>query len=347
MVPFKSHHRFFMCLLALSSSFSPLVSQELKSPTSDVESRKLNVSMSGFPDISFLKNKIEFAHFVNEKDSALVVVKMEETPIVNGERIIIITYSGRKALNGINDELSYMPPVGETEEDTKLNVVKILKITLIKYAAHTPVGDDISINYSHTEEQVAAVKDKWNYWLFSFNFHFNLNGEKSVRGNNLSGGFSARRITDEWIIRANVNTNYSENIFDMKEIGLSYINITRNHNFNGLFVKSLGNHWSVGAFTEASQATYYNNKFSSEIAPAIEYNIFPYIESEKRAFTFLYRLGYIYRNYWEETIYGKRNEGLFQTSLMADVEIYKPWGSIESSLTGSAYLKDFTKNKLT
>ena len=32
---------------------------------------------------------------------------------------------------------------------------------------------------------------------------------------------------------------------------------------------------------------------------------------------------------------------------MADVEIFKTWGSIESSLTGSLYLKDFAQNRLT
>jgi hypothetical protein len=103
----------------------------------------------------------------------------------------------------------------------------------------------------------------------------------------------------------------------------------------------------VGTFLEASQNTYYNNKFSFELAPAIEFSIFPYIESEQRSFTFMYRLGYIYRQYWEETIYEKMEEGLIQTSLMADVEIIKDWGRVESSLTGSTYLQDFSKNKLT
>jgi hypothetical protein len=315
-----------------------------------MESQKLNVFVSGFTDISFLSEKINFALFVNEKDLALVVVKIEEKSAVSGEKEFIITYSGRNELDGISDELSHVPKPGETEESTKQTLAKILEAGLIKYAAHTPVGENISIKYSHTEEQVAAVKDKWNYWLFGMNFHFGLNREKSMKGHNLSGGFSARRITDEWKMRANVNTHYSENTFDMEEIGLSYTNITRNYNFDGLLVKSLSDHWSIGVFCQANQATYYNNKFSVELAPAVEYSIFPYIESEKRSFTFLYRLGYVYRNYWKETIYGKMNEGLAQTSLTADMEIIKTWGSIESSLTGSVYLKDlkdFTKNRLT
>jgi len=343
---FKSHCRLLLFLLILSSFFSTLYSQGSIVSASDTETLKLNVYVSGFTDIPFLTNEIDFALFVSEKDLALVVIKIEEKPAASGGKEFIITYSGQKELIGISDELSYVPQPGETEENTKQRLATILEIALIKYAARTPVGENISIKYSHTEEQVAAVKDKWNYWLFSLNFHFSLNREKSLKGNSLSGGLSARRITDEWKMRANVNTSYDENIFDMEEIGLSYKNITRNHNFNGLLVKSISDHWSVGAFVEASQETYYNNKFSFELAPAVEYNIFPYIESERRSFTFLYKLGYIYRKYWEETIYGKMNEGLVQTSLRADVEIIKTWGRIESSLTGSAYLKDFAKNRL-
>jgi hypothetical protein len=315
-----------------------------------MESQKLNVYVSGFTDISFLSEKINFARFVSEKNLALVEVKIEEKSTASGEKEFIITYSGREELDGISDELSYVPKQGETEENVKQTLAKILEAGLIKYAARTPVGKNISIKYAHTEEQVAAVKDKWNYWLFGLNIHFGLNREQSTKGHDLSGGFSARRITDEWKMRANVNTHYSENSFDMEEIDLSYTNITRNYNFDGLLVKSLSDHWSIGAFCQASQYTYYNNKFLVELAPAVEYSIFPYVESEKRSFTFLYRLGYVYRSYWEETIYGKMNEGLAQTSLTAEVEIIKTWGSIESYLSGSVYLKDlkdFSKNRLT
>lgn len=347
---FKTYRHLLLCLLILSSFFSALYAQESIGSASDTENQKLNVYVSGFPDISFLGEKINFAFFVTNEDQALVVVKIEEKSTVSGGKEFIITYSGRKGLNGISDELRYAPQPGETEENTKQALAKILEAGLIKYAAHTPVGENISIEYIHTEEQVAAVKDKWNYWLFSLNLYFGLNREKSIKGKSLSGGLSAQRITDEWKMRANIYSYYSETTFDMEDIGLSYTNITRNHNFDGLLVKSINDHWSVGAFCEASQNTYYNNKLSIELAPAIEYNIFPYIESEKRSFTFLFRLGYVHRNYWEETIYEKTKEGLAQTSLMADVEIYKKWGSIESSLTGSVYLKDlknFTRNRLT
>ena len=343
----KFFRRLVLFLMIAALFFSTLFSQENSVSASDAGNQKLNVFVSGFPDISYLNDKINFALFIKEKNLALVTVNIEENPSVSGGKEFIITYSGQGKLKGISDVLSFVPQPGETEEKTRQTLARILEIALVKYAAHTPTGEKISINYSHTEEQVAAVKDKWNYWLFSLNFHFNLNRNQSMKSNSFSGGFSARRITDEWKIRADFRTNYNENIYDMEEIGLSYTNITRNHNFDGLIVKSMNDHWSIGTFINASQRTYYNNKFSFEISPAVEYNIFPYIESEKRSFTFLYKLGYIYRNYWEETIYEKTKEGLLQTSLVADVEIIKTWGSLESSLTGSAYLKDLSMNRLT
>ncbi len=347
MSPSKLHRCIFLHILFLTIFFIPLQSQENNGPYSFAEEQKISVYVNGFTDTASLVEEISFAHFVTDRNLAQVLIVIDAQNVSTQGREYIISFSGQADLKGIRDELRYLPEPGETEETINATLVKTIKIGLIKYAARTAIGENISIDYEHTEEQVAAVKDKWNYWLFSINFNFDINGEKSMKGGSVGGGFSARRITDSWKIRASAHTYYNKNTFDMEEIDLAYTDITRNSNFHGLLVKSINDHWSVGAFAEASQATYYNNQFSSELAPALEYNIFPYIESEKRSFTFLYRFGYIYKKYWEETIYGKIREGLLQTSLMADVEIYKDWGSIESSLTGSVYLKDFTKNRLT
>lgn len=341
------HRRSLLYLVLLTSMFSFSYARANDASVSETTSQRLSVYVSGFPDLSFLAEKIDYALFVNEEDSAQVLIRITEIDSSGADTGYTISLTGQKELRGINDRLHYAPRPGETAAESQRRLSATLKAGLIKYAARTPVAESISIEHTHTEEEIAAVKDKWNYWLFSVSLYSQVNGEKSYKGQSLGGGFSARRITDAWKMRADVSTNYNENTYELEEIGLSYRDITKNHNFDGLLVKSLGDHWSVGAFTNASQATYYNRKLSCEFAPAIEYNIYPYIESESRSFTFLYRLGGIYKKYWEETIYGKTNEALLQTSLTADVEIYKSWGSIESSLTGSAYLKDLSQNRLT
>jgi len=81
-------------------------------------------------------------------------------------------------------------------------------------------------------------------------------------------------------------------------------------------------------------------------APAIEYNAFPYSQSTRRQLRFLYRLGYSYNDYIEETMYGKISESLWRGSLSVTLELKERWGEISTTLTGSHYLHDFNKNSL-
>ena len=198
----ESFRRLVLFLMVAVLFFSTLFAQEKSGPAVDDVNKKLNIFVSGFPDISYLSDKIDFALFVKEKEQALVTVNIEENPSAGGGKEFIITCSGQEELRGISDELSFAPRPGETEEKTKQALAGIVEAVLVKYAAHTPTGKNISISYGRTEEQAASVKDKWNYWLFGLNFHFNLNRNQSMKSNSFSGGFSTQRITDEWIIEA-------------------------------------------------------------------------------------------------------------------------------------------------
>ena len=53
------------------------------------------------------------------------------------------------------------------------------------------------------------------------------------------------------------------------------------------------------------------------------------------------------RKYFEETIYGKFDESLWQQSLRIDLQLVKTWGEIEAGLHASNYLHDFSKNRIT
>ena len=80
--------------------------------------------------------------------------------------------------------------------------------------------------------------------------------------------------------------------------------------------------------------------------PGIEYNVFPYSESTRRQFRFLYSIGYIYNNYTDTTIYNKVEEGLFSQSLSGSFEVIQKWGSVDLSVSWSNYLRDFAENSL-
>ncbi|MCK4824287.1 hypothetical protein KA005_51520, partial [bacterium] len=116
--------------------------------------------------------------------------------------------------------------------------------------------------------------------------------------------------------------------------------------FTGMIVKSLNGHWSVGGWVEAESSTYSNLGAHYTIAPALEYNYFPYSESTRRQLRFLYKIGWNYLDYVKETIYEKTSETLYNQSLTITLAAREPWGSVSMSLEGSHYFHDFSKNRL-
>ena len=60
----------------------------------------------------------------------------------------------------------------------------------------------------------------------------------------------------------------------------------------------------------------------------------------------MYKIGYNYHNYIEETIFDKTSEHLLSQSLSAIFGMKEPWGTIAAELNGSHYFHDFSKNKI-
>ena len=118
----------------------------------------------------------------------------------------------------------------------------------------------------------------------------------------------------------------------------------RSGNADAMAVKSLGPHWSLGAFSSLTTSSFNNTKLKASLAPAIEYNIFPYSESSRRAFAFSYFLALQSLRYDEVTVYDETQQILLQQRLEADLEFEQPWGSASASLSVSNYITDFSQS---
>mgnify|MGYP005828600701 CR=1 FL=1 len=102
---------------------------------------------------------------------------------------------------------------------------------------------------------------------------------------------------------------------------------------NCLIILSIGYstcHWSAGIFTTALHDTFRNFDFRYSVSPAVEYNIFPYMEVLRREITFAYKIGYFHNDYIEPTLYFQSQEGMFNHSLQVELRFRQPWGNLES-----------------
>jgi hypothetical protein len=208
---------------------------------------------------------------------------------------------------------------------------------------NTPIAEHIYLSFRQRLEPT-AVKDPWNFWVFSISADARLSGESSRSSKSLDVNFSANRVTPDWKIRLGLSGDFDKRIYDYED---EYIeSISEQKNVTSMVVKSISEHWSVGGWVEAESNTYSNLDLLFTVAPAIEYNLWPYSQSTRRQLLFLYKIGYNRANYTEITIYDKMKETLFNQSLTITLSIREPWGNASASIEGSHYFHDFEKNRL-
>ena len=143
------------------------------------------------------------------------------------------------------------------------------------------------------------------------------------------------RITPAQKLRLALSGNRDETRYDYEDYQGTSTSLYRA--FDGLYVHSLNDHWSVGGFVNLNHSTYGNIDFGLTVAPAVEYNVFPYSESTRRQLRLLYKLGYNHDRYMETTVYGRMQDKVWSQSLTATVEFKQPWGDATVSVEGTSY----------
>jgi len=294
-------------------------------------------------DIDFITSDITFVNYVRERQDADAHVLVTTIGTASGGQEFTIEFIGRGRFEGLRDTLKYVTQNSDTADEIRRGLSQVLKLGLVPFVSKSPIAGRISVRLME-DVKPTAVEDKWNAWVFSLSLNGSMNGEKSVKSVSFMGNFSANRVTPEVKLRMSASANFDQTDFDVGEELIS--SYTDRKNFRVLYIKSLGEHWSVGGWISGSSMTYSNIEFSLTAAPAVEYSVFPYSESTRRQLRLLYRAGYDFRNYREETIYEKTRENLLSGVLALSLEVKEPWGFASATLEGSHYFHDFSKNRL-
>ena len=331
---------FLICFVSIPQSYS----QEVESDSTELQESAVRI----FLDVSsyyhdYIKKEIPYVNYVRDRKQAQVHVLMTTQRTGAGGIEYTLTLTGQQNFVNQNDTLKYVAKQTDTEEITRSAMVNVLKRGLFPYVAKTPLVEYITINYRRRTDPTAVV-DKWDYWVFNTNINGLFNGQESRKNLMIYGSFSADRVAPDWKTSFSFNTNYYESNYKIGERWIS--SIRRSQSFQGLLVKSFGEHWSLGGYGTALSEIYTNMKFFYSIAPAIEFNVFPYSQSTRREFRILYIVGNTNFRYNEETIYDKLRENLLDEKLVVTYEVKERWGSVRTQITGRHYFHDFSKNKL-
>lgn len=299
-------------------------------------------------DFDYIRRNINFVDFVNEPKAADVhVIVTRNVTGGGGVNYILNFYS--QDLTQIGDiSLNCISSPGDTEDEIRECITRTLKLGLMPYINETQSGNNIDITYADKNKKPIvkeAQVDQWKQWVFRVDANGGFNLQESRNNYNYSLNFRADKVTD--VIKFQ-GMYWMRNRFEaFKNNG----NVITSNNSNQMArfetVYSLSDRWSTGLFVSFFQNSASNTKASYEFKPAIEYNFFPWDESDKRVFTIAYFAGLEVKDYYATTIYGKEQENLWAQNLSLNFEVIQPWGEIETRLEGKTYLDDFTKNRIT
>jgi hypothetical protein len=183
------------------------------------------------------------------------------------------------------------------------------------------------------------MKDRWDYWVFNLGASGYFSGEQTTNNQSHYFNFSASRVTENWKINIGTNKNSNSSTFKFSDADPIKSN-SDSWSVNSLVVKSLGPKWSGGERSSLSHSTYSNIDRSINIAPAIEYDFFPYSVSTQRSLTVNYAVGATKYKYREITIFDKLEETIPSHSVNTSLGVRAPWGSMNGSATISQNLND-------
>ncbi|MCH7657254.1 MAG: hypothetical protein IIB05_02890 [Bacteroidetes bacterium] len=296
-----------------------------------------------FCDMDYIRREIPYVNYVRDTEDAQVYVLETRQSTGSGGREYTFTFLGQNKFKGMNDTLVYASRPDDTRDHTREGRTQMLKMGLMRYVAKTPIFEEVQIR--HTGRSVPEeVIDKWNDWVFKLETRPRFELEESLKEITFRNSVSAVKITPEWKIEMNFYQRFTRTKYNFEDT--TYTEDTNSKSLDNLIVKSLGEHWSIGATFDISASTFRNTKLNYDFYPSIEYNIFPYSQSTRRQLRLLYGIGYSYNKYIDTTIYNKVEENLFGQKLGVAYQVQEKWGSVNISLEGSNYFHDFTKNKI-
>jgi hypothetical protein len=191
----------------------------------------------------------------------------------------------------------------------------------------------------------APVDDPWKAWVFRLSANGEIEGESQQDARQVGLEISANRTTEAWKIELGLESDYQEESFEIDSVTTVH-SLQRSYDTNLLAVKSIDAHWSVGVEASIESSTFGNEELALAVAPAIEYNVFPYAESTRRIFAIRYGLGVKSFDYQEETIFGQTSETRPSHELSAGYSTRQPWGTTGMSFDFSQYLHDTQKYRI-
>jgi hypothetical protein len=335
-------HGFVVALAVLAAVLTP---KSIHAQAPSGQRLRVFLDCSGC-ESDYVRTEIDWVDYVRDREDSDVHILVTTRTTGPGGREYTFNFIGRGAFGATSDTITWISSLDDTSDIRRQGVVRILKMGLMRYVAESPLSERIRISLAPPpagpQAEQGPTEDPWNYWVFSTSASGFLNGESQQKSISSSLSVSANRTTAAWKIRFTGRGSYSESQFDVDSV-TTITSIRRSYTGSMLVVKSLGPRLSAGFEGEVESSTFGNLEVAFRVAPAIEFNVFPYAESTRREFTVQYSIGMNSFDYRAVTIYDETKETRPAHALALRYDIRQPWGSTNVGLSGSQFLHDTSK----
>lgn len=298
-------------------------------------------------DQEFFRTEVTFIDHLRQRQEADVHLLITSQGTGGGGSEMTFSFYGQQRFTGRDYVLRLTTVPAQAQDAIRRQMTRLMAIGFVPYALDSPAAATLAVTLQAAPAAaIAAQDDPWDRWTFRLGANGNVNGEKSNRSLYLNGSVNANRITADYKLNVSSSFNYNESRFALTD-GRQFIAPTRSYNVNGLWVKSIDAHWSVGARGNMNSSTFSNIDRSVGVFPAIEYDIFPYTESTRRLLTIRYEAGFRHNDYVERTVYGKDSEGIGAHAVNSYLSLRQRWGTVSSGVEAASFIPEMSKNHVT
>lgn len=300
-------------------------------------------------DYNYIREEITFVNFVRDQEQADIHLFITVESTSGGGREYELTFMGRRQFSDMNYEFAHQTGRDLTRDERRESLNQAIRMGLTPFMMKTPLASRFAVMYDEPDEDfefINDIDDPWNNWVFEvYVGRLQLNQESRQSNFDSRWGFIADHVTHDWKVRFRPYFNYHYTEID-REDDDPIISRRHRHGLTTRAIKSITDHWSAGLFGNYLTRNDRNLKHRMEIAPGVEYSLFPYNEATRRAVTMTYRIGYAYNDYYDLTIFDQTEEQLANHRLQLRAQYTQPWGNVNAGITGSHYFHDTTLRRL-
>jgi hypothetical protein len=290
-------------------------------------------------DGEFFRTELTFIDHVRQRQDADVHVLVTSEPTGQGGREVTFNFFGQGRLAGREHVIRDTFLVAESQDAIRREMVRVIALGLVPYTIEAGATESLEVSARDRPSAAApaVTLDPWRRWTFRVSLQGNAGGEQSNTFSFINSSVNANRTTADLKLNFNTFFSYRQNTFELPD-GREFLSPNREYGVNGLAAKAINGHWSTGTRAQYYASTFSNQAASWYVAPAIEFDIFPYAESTRRLLTLHYSMGVRGFEYEEETIYRKfsetRGAHVFEVSTAAS----QRWGTLNGSFEVVSFL---------